>query len=335
MSYRAVSTQTQPPEGVSPGLAAPAAGGGAAVRPRGVRRIVTEVHDAIGCYALLAPALALLAVFSLIPFIWAFTTSFYRYEVGGEGEFVGFANYVEYLTRDPTFLPSVGNMLFLTGFMAVVGLCIPLLVAKLIFELAQLGGEGAAYFYRVMFLVPIVVPAVAIQMIWAGLVYGDDGLLNNVLALVNLPPQGWLTDPQMVLWCIAFVGFPFAQGINVLIYYAGLSGIPQSVHEAARLDGVSGARKFFSVDVPMVLSQIKLLAVLTIITGIQGFEAVFVMTQGGPGFESTVPGLWMYYNAFSFQRMGYACAIGVLLFLLILGLTAVNLRYFRSSEDIQ
>jgi len=89
------------------------------------------------------------------------------------------------------------------------------------------------------------------------------------------------------------------------------------------------------VDIPLVLSQVKLILVLTIIAGVQGFENVFILTQGGPGFRTTVPGLWMYYNAFSFQRFGYACAIGVMLFALIFFLTALNMRYFRSSEELQ
>ncbi len=130
------------------------------------------------------------------------------------------------------------------------------------------------------------------------------------------------------------MGFPFAGGINILIYYAGLAGISESVHEAAELDGARGIRKFLKVDVPLVMSQVKLLTILTVIGTVQGFEGMFILTKGGPGFKTMVPGLWMYMNAFSFQRMGYACAIGVILFLLILGLTVLNMRYFRSSEDL-
>jgi raffinose/stachyose/melibiose transport system permease protein len=146
--------------------------------------------------------------------------------------------------------------------------------------------------------------------------------------------RGWLSDPRTVLWAIVFIGFPFAGGINILIYYAGLAGIPESVHEAAELDGARGVGKFLTIDVPLVRSQIKLLSILTVIGTVQGFEGMFILTRGGPGFESMVPGLWMYMNAFSFQRMGYACAIGVILFLLILGLTILNMRYFRSSEEL-
>jgi raffinose/stachyose/melibiose transport system permease protein len=93
-------------------------------------------------------------------------------------------------------------------------------------------------------------------------------------------------------------------------------------------------RKFFRVEYPLLMSQVKLLVILTIMGGVQGFEGMLALTKGGPGFKTMLPGLWMYLNAFSFQRMGYACAIGVILFILILGLTVLNLRYFKSAEEL-
>ncbi len=281
---------------------------------------------------MLTPTFGLLAVFSLVPFLWAFATSFYEYEVGGESRFVGLANYVEYL-GDPTLLSSFGNLLFLTVFGVLIVMTAPLIIAKLIFSLKS---ERARYIYRVLFLIPIVVPGVAGMMIWQGMVYGESGFLNELLRLAGRDDlaRGWLTDPRTVLWAIVFIGFPFAGGINILIYYAGLAGISDSLHEAAELDGARGIRKFLKIDVPLVASQIKLLTILTVIGTVQGFEGMFILTKGGPGFKTMVPGLWMYMNAFSFQRMGYACAIGVILFLLILGLTILNMRYFRSSEDL-
>lgn len=285
-----------------------------------------------GPLAMLTPTFALLAVFSLVPFVWAFATSFYEYEVGGDSRFVGLANYAEYL-HDPTLISSFANLLFLTVFGLIVVWTSPLLIAKLIFSLRS---ERARYVYRVLFLIPIVVPGVASLMIWQNMIYGDGGFLNELLRLAGREDlvRGWLTDPRTVLWAIVFIGFPFAGGINILIYYAGLSGISESVHEAAELDGARGIAKFLRIDVPLVMSQVKLLTILTIIGTVQGFEGIFILTKGGPGFRTMVPGLWMYMNAFSFQRMGYACAIGVLLFLLILGLTILNMRYFRSSEDL-
>jgi raffinose/stachyose/melibiose transport system permease protein len=305
----------------------------AAAAPRRRPGLVQRCSDSLGLYVLIAPTFILLAVFSLIPFMIAFATSFYDYEVGGESRFVGLANYLEYV-GDYTFLESFRNMLFLTGFHVICVMIVPLVVAKLIFSLSS---ERASYIYRVLFLLPIVVPNVAIYLIWRGVIYNEDGLVNNILHLVGLTPpqQGWLTGPATVLWAIAFIGFPFAGGINILIYYAGLTAIPDSVHEAATLDGATGLKKFLLVDVPLVLSQVKLLVMLTIIGGIQAFEGIYILTVGGPGFESMVPGLWMYLNAFMFQRMGYACAIGVILFLLILMLTIINMQYFRTSEQLQ
>jgi raffinose/stachyose/melibiose transport system permease protein len=209
----------------------------------------------------------------------------------------------------------------------------PLIIAKVIFSLKS---ERARYVYRVLFLLPIVVPGVATLMIWQGMIYGDAGFLNEVLTLAGREDltRGWLSDPETVLWAIVFIGFPFAGGINILIYYAGLANISDSVHEAAELDGAKGIGKFLRIDVPLVMSQIKLLTILTVIGTVQGFEGLFILTKGGPGFKTMVPGLWMYMNAFSFQRMGYACAIGVILFILILALTVLNMRYFRSSEEL-
>ena len=186
-------------------------------------------------------------------------------------------------------------------------------------------------------VVPIVVPGVAVQLIWGGMIYSDHGLLNETLRAMDLEgwTRGWLSDPRTALAAIMLMGFPFVSGFDVLIYYAGLASIPDSVSEAATIDGCTGVRKFFAIDIPLVLSQLKLILILTIISGLQGFEALFVLTKGGPGFKTMVPGLWMYFNAFSFQRMGYACAIGVILFILIFGLTLINLKYFKSAEEAQ
>lgn len=287
-----------------------------------------------GCYALVAASLVLLTLFVYVPVVWAFTKSLYQFEVGTEARFVGLRNFSEFLTLDPITWVSLFNMLFLTCFAVCVRLSFPLVVAKLIHSLPS---DRWRYFYRLVFIAPMVVPGVAIQLIWVSVIYGDHGLLNETLRAVGLGgfATGWLSNPGTALFSVALVGFPFAGGFEILIYYAGLSGIPDSVNEAAALEGCVGVRKFFQIEIPMILSQIKLILLLTIIAGVQGFENILILTRGGPGFTTTVPGLWMYFNAFSFQRMGYACAIGVCLFVLIFGLTALNMRYFKSSEEVQ
>jgi len=293
-----------------------------------------KVWSTLQCYALLLVPVALLTLFIYLPVLWAFYKSLYEFEIGSPSRFVGLGNYREFLFLDPTTIPMALNMLFLTVFAVVARLTAPLIAAKLI---CSLPGDRSRYFYRLIFLVPILVPTIAMQLIWSGAIYSDQGLLNNLLTAVGLDQwtTGWLGDPRTALVALAFVGFPFVGGFEVLIYYAGLAGIPTSVNEAARLEGCVGIRKFFLIDIPMIMSQIKLILILTIIGGIQGFEGILVMTQGRPGFKTTVPGLWMYYNAFSFQRMGYACAIGVCLFVVILGFTILNMRLVRSTQDLE
>ena len=288
----------------------------------------------LNCYAVVAIPVVLLTIFIYMPVLWAFAGSLLEFEIGGRSKFVWFRNYAEFLTRDPVTWPSVLNMFFLTFFAVCVRLTMPLAVAKLIHSLPQ---ERWRHFYRVVFLIPIVVPGVAVQLIWGGMIYNDKGLLNETLSVMGLGgwTRGWLSDPSVALIAVACVGFPFVGGFDVLIYYAGLSGIPESVNEAAKIEGCVGIRKFFLIDVPLVMSQLKLILILTIIMGFQGFENLFILTRGGPGFKTTVPGLWMYYNAFSFQRMGYACAIGVCLFCLIFSLTLLNMRYFKSAEQLE
>jgi len=286
------------------------------------------------CYALIFPTLAMLVVFVFTPVLWAFSKSLFEFEIGADALFVGVDNYTEYLGRDPTFFPSISNMLFLTTFAVFIQLTLPLIVAKLIYVLPQ---ERWRYVYRLIFLIPTLVPGVAVMLIWQGMIYSDRGMLNEFLRGIGLASwaTGWLANPRTALYAVAMIGMPFVGGFQVLIYYAGLSAIPDSVNEAAAIEGCTGLRKFFLIDVPMVLSQLKLILILTIIGGVQSFENLLILTEGGPGFKTMVPGLWMYYNAFSFQRMGYACAIGVVLFSVVLGLTLLNIKYFRSTEELQ
>ena len=256
-----------------------------------------RLRFAAGCHVLLLPSMVLLLTFVYLPVAWAFVKSLYRFEVGGDSEFIGLQNYVEYLTIDPPTWPSMLNMFLLTGFLVLARLTVPLVVAKLIHSLPN---ERTRYLYRVGFLVPIVVPGIAVQLLWARLIYADYGMLSETLRFLGLGDfvRGWLSDPHTALAALMFVGFPFAGGFEILIYYAGLSAIPESVNEAAALEGCTGIRKFFRIDVPLVLSQLKLILVLTVIGGFQGFEGVFVLSQGGPGFRTMVPGLWMYPKHF-------------------------------------
>jgi ABC-type sugar transport system permease subunit len=205
---------------------------------------IDRLKSTLGCYAVILPAAVLLLTFVYLPVVWAFSKSLYAFEVGSPSRFVGLGHYVEYLTADPTWGPSMMNMLLLTLFAVCVRLTCPLIVAKLIHSLP---GARARHLYRIVFLIPIVVPGVAVQLIWVSLIYSDPGLINETLRGLGLDhwTRGWLADPDTALVCIMMMGFPFVGGFEVLVYYAGLAAIPNSVNESAALEGCRGVRKLF------------------------------------------------------------------------------------------
>lgn len=152
-------------------------------------------------------------------------------------------------------------------------------------------------------------------------------------AWLDIRPRDWLGDNKIALYSIMFMGFPWIGTISMLIFYAGLQAIPTSVIESAKLDGATGLRRFFSIDFPLILGQFKLLLILGIIGGIQGFQNVLLLTYGGPGKSTNMPGLLMYKQAFNYARLGYGTAIGVAMFIIILAITYVNMKYIRPSAE--
>src|SRR5262249_9228900 len=142
-------------------------------------------------------------------------------------------------------------------------------------------------------------------------------------------------NPQTALYAIMAMGFPWVDGFGLLIYTAGLQAIPHETVEAAYIDGAGPIRTFYAVQIPQIVGQLRLMWVLAIVNGIQNFTQVLILTNGGPGYTTTVPGLLMYNEAFVNQRLGRACAIGTILFVVILTLTYVNLRFIRSSVEYE
>lgn len=282
-------------------------------------------------YALLGPTFILLLVFNYYPALLALFRSFFEWDLGQHARFIGFANFIE-LFHDPIFYKSMMNMARLLIFIVLVNLSVPLLVAELIFMIRS---PKWSYLLRVLFVVPMLVPPIVIWVLWK-FIYSDAGILTTLLEWIGKPEwiYGWLSHPKTALLSIAAVGFPFAYGFNVLIYYTGLTNIPESLLESARIDGASPFQMFFKIHLPMVLTQVRLILIVTIIAVVQGFESIYVLTgDGGPGYETMLPGLYMFFNAFTYNKMGYACAIGLVLFLVMLTFTFLNNKYVRSVQE--
>jgi ABC-type sugar transport system permease subunit len=213
-------------------------------------------------------------------------------------------------------------------------LTVPLLVAELVFNLRH---NRARYWLRTLFIVPLVLPAVVEILLWNNIYDPTIGLLNQTLIALGRPElaRTWYGDASVALSSVIFIGFPWVSAFALLIFYGGLIGISEEIFDSARVDGASGLQRFWNIDLPMLMGQIKLLLILNFISAIQTFEVVYLTTGGGPGSATYTPALELYYMAMRMNNMGAASAIGMILFAIILAGTIVNMRFVRSSMEYE
>jgi len=298
-------------------------------RPR--RSLLGEIARKWQLYVLLLPTYVLVLVFAYQPAISALYHSFFWWN-GIRQHWVGLENFLEF-GKDEYFYQSVWNVIQLTLFQLATHLTIPLFVAVLIYRLRN---RSAAYWYQILLVIPMVVPSIVSMLIWRWF-FAYEGLINIILRATGNgeSARAWFGEPSLALYALMFVGFPWAGGMPMLVYLAGLQQIPHETIEASIIDGVGSLSRFFYIELPLLLGQIKLLLILTLIGGVQQFTLPLIMTGGGPGWATMVPGLRMYFVLTNEFRYGYASAIGVALFLVMLILTYLNQRYLRSSIEYE
>lgn len=308
-----------------------------AARRSGARPVVWDrrawMLRKLPLYLFLAPTFVFLVAFSYYPAISAVLTSFTSWDGFNPPTFVGLDNYARML-GDEQIQIGARNLLVLTVAHLAIGLTVPLAAAELIFHLKS---QRIQYWYRVLFVIPMVVPGVTILMIWRFAYDPQVGLWNQLFRTVGLGllANDWLGSFTMALPSLIILNFPWIAGLNFLIYLAGLQGIPAEVIDAASVDGATGWTRIRAVDLPLVMAQVKLLLILGIIGQVQQFVNVLILTNGGPGDSTMVPGLVMYQRAFSYGEFGYGTAIGTTIFVVVLVLTYVNLKYVRSSTEYE
>jgi len=282
-------------------------------------------------YAMIATSFILLAIFNYYPAFMGLVRAFYNYDIGLEPEFIGLGNFIKLFTTDQTFIKSLGNVAIFTLWRTISAMIFPFLAAELIFGLTN---PKHKFGYRLAMIVPIVVPGMVSILLWQFIYDGVNGLLNALLKAVGLVDwqRAWLGDPSVALGAVTLMGFPWVGGTNVLIYLAGLQGITNEIIDSAKIDGCTGFRRVWYIDIPLIRGQFKLIFVLSILGGLQGWGTIFVMTKGGPGTATMVPGMWLYNNAFQWNKMGYASAIGLFMFLVIMAITVINMKFIKSSD---
>ncbi len=310
-------------------MALSVAEGQAGTTPRTKRGLLWRMGRAKYLYLMLVPSMLFVLAFSYYPALSAIYHSFTIWS-GKEARWYGLGNY-RFMLRDPYLNQSWVNMIKLT-LASILKMVVPLINAVFIYRLTS---DRWQYRYRVLFLLPAIIPGVVGSLLWVNF-FGLNGLINELLRAVGLGSlaRPWLGSFDFALYALMFMGFPWPGGTTILFYLAGLMNIPGELIDAAKIDGVNGWQRFWHLELPLVMGQVKLFLVLTVIGNIQSFAGPLIMTRGGPGFATMVPGLHMFYAATQRQQMGYASAIGTFLFLLIFGLTYLNLKYVRSTVDI-
>lgn len=276
-----------------------------------------------------APAILLNLIFDWYPMFEGVYRSFYRWDGYQTAVFVGLDNFIA-IYNDEIFWVAVGNMLF---FLALgVILMFPTIVTSVI--LFRVRSQRAQYLYRVLFCIPMVVPWLIIMLMWQFMYNPQYGMFNRLIEAAGMAQlkQTWLGDPDLVKWCLIFMGFPFVTTNAALIYLGGLKSISESVWEAGALDGASSWQRFYYLEMPLIMGQFKLNLIGTISAAITSYGAQLILTKGGPGFASMVPGLYMYYSAFKSQKYGYASALGLVLFAISLVITLLTLKYMKNEE---
>jgi len=269
----------------------------------------------------LAPTLIGLAVLSAGPILAALGISLTRWDLLTPPKFVGLDNFGQ-LLADRRFLTAVRNTAFYTATSVPIGLLLGLGLALVLNQRLR----GIAWI-RTAYFLPVVTSTVAISLVWSWIYSPDRGPLNGVLGAIGLPPQRWISDPFWAMPSIVLMSVWQGLGTTVIIFLAGLQGIPEEYYDAASVDGAGSWARFRHVTLPLLTPSIFFTGVLALIDSFQVFDQVYVLARPGKATESTVTIVYtIYENGFQNFKMGYASAAAWLLFLIVAVLTVV---YFR------
>ncbi|MFC9710924.1 carbohydrate ABC transporter permease [Paenibacillus sp. NPDC056933] len=274
-------------------------------------------------YLFIFPWIFGFVVFTLGPLLFSLVISFFDWPIVGKVTFIGLDNYVEMFSNDPLFWKS----LFVTLKFAALFVPLNIIVALGLAMLLNQRVRGSAIF-RTAFYLPSVISGVALAMIWSWVYSGDYGILNYFLSVLGIQGPDWLNDTNWSLVAMVVASL-WGQGSMMLIFLAGLKGIPKDLYESASIDGAGRIRKFLSVTIPMITPTILFNLITSIIAAFQQLTLALLLTGGGPMKSTYFYAMYMYENAFKYFKMGYSAANAWFMFLIVLTLTFL---VFKSSE---
>ncbi|NUR91515.1 MAG: sugar ABC transporter permease [Nonomuraea sp.] len=283
-----------------------------------------RLRDPITGLLFVLPMLVLFVIFRFVPALGAAGMSLTDYQISGEWSFTGVDNYAR-LLHDPIFLASLKVTLLYVVIYVPLTVVVSLATALLLNSVVFLRG-----LFRGMLFLPYVTSFVFAGIIWKW-VYDFDGLINGLLAHLDLGPIGFLDDTALVLPSLALVQVWKGFGYSMLILLAGLKSIPPSYLEAARVDGANAWHRFRSIQLPLLRPALFFVLVIETIGAFQTFDTIYVMTGGGPSRASYGLVYALYDQGFKFFNMGYAATIGIVLFVLVFVVSLIQRRFLDRS----
>lgn len=286
-------------------------------------------------YLMIAPLFIGLLVFAYYPAIYGVIISLFQKGPEGSVIFNGFKNYVQ-LFNDEIFLKSIPTMFYIMVPKLIISVTVPFIAAELLYAVRSAKLKNL---YRILILLPMIAPGVVGTLIWKAVYDPNGGVMTAIMRVFHIVDRDtaidWLGSPSLVIFSIIFMGFPWIGGTNVLIYLAGLNSISKDVIESSILDGATPLKRVFLVDIPLMLGQVRYFLVFGIIGGLQDYSVQVLLTNGGPGYQTYVPGYYMYQQAFMFNNKYYASTIGVVLFVVVMVFTMfVNKTIRRDKVEV-
>ena len=302
---------------------------GAAGAVRKPLQVSLDVRDTITAWLFVSPMLAGFLIFFVGPLVAVAIYSLTQWNLlSQQSTFVGLANYADALTRNPDFWLVVRNSAIFA-----IGL-VPLNMAMALALALALGRPGfASVFFRTVFFAPVVTSAVAWAIVWKFLLQGNGGAVNAILGLVGITGPNWLRDPNWAMAAVIVTRVIKMVGLNMIIYIAALQAIPRDYDEAARIGGASTWQIFRMITWPLLGPTTLVIMVITTIGSFKVFDHIYLMTGGGPENGTLVLAFYIYQQAFKFFNVGYASALAVIMFVIVLALTVVQLTLTRKEAS--
>lgn len=272
------------------------------------------------------PSLVLLTVFVLVPVAGSLWISLHDWSLTNQlHPFIGMKNYAD-LVQDKRFWSDLKNTAYYTLGTAPVSAALALLLAVAVDRPLR----GVKLFRSVYFM-PAVTSMAVVSMIFLFLLDPDIGMITYFTKMIGLGANGWLRDPDWAMPGVVLVGIWKNVGFYMVIFLAGLQGISPTYYEAAEIDGAGSWKRFWHITVPLLMPTLAFVLIIAMIASFQVFDQVYVMTQGGPLFRTETLVQYIYMQGFQFFKLGYSAALGIVLLVLILVLTLIQMRYFRSG----